>query len=106
MPTYTFRDTNTDEIWDERMTISDRTTYLGENPHIQQIVTAPALVSGVSGLTYKTSGGFNDLLSRIGHANPYSPLAEIHGAKDPKSVKIRESVKRVQTKIGGAWQAD
>lgn len=38
MPTYTFKNTNTGEEWTEQMTISARTQYLADNPHIEQMI--------------------------------------------------------------------
>jgi hypothetical protein len=68
--------------------------YLNENPHLSQTVTAPAMISGVSGVTHKNDSGFNDMLSRIADANPHSPLAQTHGKKGVKESKTREAVNR------------
>lgn len=76
------------------MSYSQRQTYLEENPDIEPVVTAPAIVSGVAGLTHKNDSGFNDMMSRIAAANPTSPLAETYGSKGIKESKTREAVKK------------
>jgi len=70
--------------------------YLTENPHMTQVVCAPAVISGISGVTHKNDSGFNDMLSRIAAANPHSPLADSHGARDAKSAKTRAAVKKAK----------
>ena len=68
--------------------------YLAENPHLAHTITAPALVTGIAGLTHKNDSGFGDMMSRIAHANPTSPLAEKYGDKSAKAHKTREAVKK------------
>jgi len=94
MPTYLFRDKETDEVWEEFMSYSERQAFLFENPDIEPVVTAPAIVSGVSGVTHKNDAGFNDMMSRIAAANPTSPLADKYGSKGIKESKTREAFKR------------
>jgi len=94
MPTYLFRDKETDEVWEEFMSYSQRQTFLEENPDVEPVITAPAIVSGVSGVTYKNDAGFNDMMSRVAAANPTSPLADKYGSKGIKESKTREAVKR------------
>lgn len=94
MPIYTFRNTETDETWDDLMSISSMESYLQENLHIQQVLYAPTVISGISGVTHKNDSGFNDMMSRIASANPTSPLATTYGDKSTKAVKTREAVKR------------
>ena len=48
MPTYNFLDTVTGEEFETFMKISEREEYLKLNPHIQTIISAPMIVSGVS----------------------------------------------------------
>lgn len=94
MPTYLFRDKETGEEWEEFMSYSQRQEYLEQNPDIEPVVTAPAIVSGVAGITHKNDSGFNDMMSRIAAANPTSPLADSYGDKSVKASKTREAVKR------------
>lgn len=64
MPTYLFRDRNTDEQWEEFMGISAADKYLEENPHIERMVRGfPMTASGVmNGARSKPDEGFRDLL--------------------------------------------
>ena len=60
MPTYRFLNTQTNEEFEDFMSISSLETFLKENEHIQQLVNgAPMIVSGVS---KKPDAGFRDLL--------------------------------------------
>lgn len=98
MPIYQFRIKETDEVFEEMFTFEQKRVFLEENPEFEQIIGAPAIISGVSGVTHKTDGGFNDLLNRIGNANPYSPLAQQYGDKSVKATKIRDAVNKAKNK--------
>lgn len=39
MPTYSFRDETTQEVFDKLMSIAAKETYLAENPHLKQVFT-------------------------------------------------------------------
>lgn len=93
MPTYIFHDTKTDEYWEELCSISEMTEFVKDNKHIRIVPQAPMIVTGVS-IRDKTDGGWNETLSKVAEANPYSPLAEKHGAKDSKSVVRRNLVNK------------
>lgn len=63
MPTYTFKNTETDEIFDEFMSMSALDEYLEKNPHVIRYHEAtPALISGVD---QKPAQGFRDILKVI-----------------------------------------
>ena len=63
MPTYTFENTKTGKVYDEYMSISDRETYLEQNPHIKQLINKINIVSGTGGI--KNDSGWNDNLQRM-----------------------------------------
>lgn len=98
MPIYEFRDKETGETWEEFLSMSAKDEYLAENPHAELVIGAPALISGIAGMTHKNDSGFNDLLNRIGNANPNSPLAQQHGDKGIKATKTREAVEKAKNK--------
>lgn len=98
MPIYEFRDKHTGDVWEEFLSISAKEDYLEENPDIELVIGAPAIISGIAGVTHKTDSGFNDLLNRIGNANPNSPLAQQHGDKGIKATKTREAVNKTKNK--------
>lgn len=95
MPIYTFRDKTTGEEWETIVSLSKREEIL-EDPNIEQVIFAPTLVSGIAGVTHKTDSGFKDVLSRIGEANPYSPMGAEYGSKGIKESKTREVVAKHQ----------
>ena len=98
MPIYEFRFKETDEVFEEFFTYEEKKRFLEDNTDIEEIIGAPHLISGISGVTHKTDSGFNDLLNRIGNANPHSPLGQQHGDKDIKSTKIRDAVSKARNK--------
>lgn len=60
MPTYKFLNTETNEEFEDFMSISSMEKFLEENEHIKQLVNgSPMIVSGVS---KKPDAGFRDLL--------------------------------------------
>ncbi len=97
MPTYQFRNTQTDEEFEVLMKISEREEYLKNNPHIQTVLSAPALVSGVSTSNSRTGrvpSGFNEVLSKVAEAHPTSKVAQRFGKKSIKQVKTEQIVKK------------
>lgn len=93
MPIYQFRNKTTGEEWEEFLSFSGREEKL-KDPEIEQVVSAPAIISGIAGVTYKNDSGFGDMMSRIAAANPTSPLAEKYGDKGVKATKTRQAVTR------------
>lgn len=103
MPTYTFHNKETDEVWDELCSFSEKTAFLEANPHIRSIITsAPKLVASryTSGL--KNDEGWNENLARIAEAHPNSALAERHGSKSIKESKNREIIKKWRAQTGSS----
>ena len=44
MPTYTFKNKDTGEVFDKIMKIAEKPEYLENNPHIEKVLTAPHFV--------------------------------------------------------------
>lgn len=103
MPTYEFLDTETGEEFESFMSISAREEYLKNNPHIQPLVTAPAIVTGVSvsASSNKVPDGFKEVLSKVAEAHPASEVAHRYGKKSIKEVKTREIVRKHVEKAAG-----
>lgn len=93
MPTYTFYNSETGEQFDTLMSISARELYLQENPHIETVISAPMLVTGVS-TTNKVPDGFKEVLSKVSEAHPTSPVAQRHGKKSIKQIKTENAIKK------------
>lgn len=93
MPQYSFLDNQTGEQFDAFMKISEREEYLSQNPHIQPVVTAAGIVSGVS-LTGKVPDGFKEVLSKVAENHKTSAVAERHGKKSTKQIKTEQLIKK------------
>lgn len=66
MPSYTFENTETSEIFEEQMSNAQREEFLEENPHIKQIfLKFPGVVDpGRLGLR-KPDANFRDVLKNV-----------------------------------------
>lgn len=69
MPLYRFRNTETDEVFEEMMSYDDSKTFLEENPQYTRIIGAPMIVSGV-GSGPRVDNGFKEVMNKIkdGHS--------------------------------------
>ena len=74
MPVYTFYNKDTDEYYDKFMKISERETYLSDNPQVESIISAPAIVG--DHVVKRMDGGMKEVFSRVAEAHPNSPLAD------------------------------
>jgi hypothetical protein len=96
MPTYTFKDNNTQEVFDVIMSMSDLDDYKKENPnHERYFDEVPALISGTG---QQVDGGFKEVLSKISEAHPDSPLAQENMRKSIKQAKTERVVKEWKKK--------
>jgi len=96
MPTYTFVDTNTKEVFDVVISMKEYSDYLKEHPHHERYFDQAPLV--ISGHGLKTDSGFKEVLSKISEAHPNSPLAEKHLQKSIKQSKTERVVKEWRKK--------
>ena len=95
MPTYNFLNNETGEEFEAFMKISEREEYLKTNPQIQPVMTAPAIVSGVStSKQNRVPDGFKEVLSKISEAHPASDLADKHSKKSIKQARTEQIVKK------------
>ena len=99
MPIYQIENTITGEVEEQFISISAMEALISDNPHLRQIIGAPALIGGTGDRT-RPPDGFKQVLSKIAEANPTSGLADTYGGKDKKSSAIRDSLKRVKKKLG------
>lgn len=97
MPTYTFEDTNTGDVYEMTMRIAERDDFVKDNPHMKQLITgAPMIVSGSGGI--KTDNGFKEVLSKAAEAHPDSPLADRYGRKSAKEIKTQQVLNKHRNK--------
>ena len=95
MPTYNFVDTETGEEFELFMKWSGRETFLKENPHMQPILTAPAIVSSVAGMgSHRVPDGFKEVLSKVAEKHPGSAVGEKYGRKSIKEARSAQVVKK------------
>jgi hypothetical protein len=69
MPTYTFKNTNTEEVFDKFTTIAEMEEMLQSGEFIQ-IIGSPKIVSGVGNPYKNTPDGFKDVLRAVKKNNP------------------------------------
>jgi len=103
MPTYKFKNDITGEVWEQFMGISASEVWLEENPDCHKMPIAMSIIGG-TGDAVKPNGGFTEVMQGIAAANPYSPLADTYGKKDPTSVKLRNTVANVKKKVGNTLE--
>lgn len=66
MPHYTFMNTETGEVIDTVMSMSEREQFIADNPHMQQqICRAPSIGDSVRLGLRKPDAGFRDRLKEI-----------------------------------------
>ena len=95
MPTYNFLNNETGEEFEAFMKFSEREEYLKTNPQIQTVMTAPAIVSGVStSKQNRVPDGFKEVLSKISESHPASAVADKHGRKSIKQARTEHVIKK------------
>jgi len=73
MPNYTFRNNETDEVFDITMSISERDQYVQNNPHLTQLITGAPSIGDPHRLGLKKPDeGFRDVLRNIKSHHPGS----------------------------------
>lgn len=102
MPLYEFIDNNTGEQFTKMMSISDREQFLINNPNIQSVIGAPALISG-TGYQKKQDSGWKENLDRIASAHPNSALAERVKGKSIKESKVSKVSKKYGLSKKGSY---
>lgn len=92
MPLYTFRNKDTEEIFELTLRISDYDSYLASNPNIERYIdSVPGIVGGVGSV--RTDNGFKEVLSKVAEAHPNSALANKTISRTSSQVKT-DNVKR------------
>lgn len=70
MPSYTFLNTTSGEVFTTIMSIAEREEYLKDNPHIQQqLISAPSIGDSIRLGLKKPDNGFRDRLREIKKAH-------------------------------------
>jgi len=66
MPTYTFKNKETNEQFDLILKISQLDEFKADHPHLEQVITPQPMVSGIN---QKPDSGFRDVLKSIKKAS-------------------------------------
>ena len=93
MPTYTVHDYKKSETYDVLMPYAELEEFLEKFPHIQRVVTAPAVISGTSMEGKMANSGFNEVLQKVAEAHPGSAVADKVG--DNRSIKQKKTIETV-----------
>ena len=96
MPTYNFINQATGEVEEHFMSMSDLDGFKSTNPHLDQLVSAPAIVGGVS-IRNKESDGMREVFSRIAEKNPGSNL-DSYRSKTNAEVKTKSILEKHRNK--------
>ena len=102
MPTYTFFDTETQEQYEEFMSMADLDEYKNSNPHVNQVYVPIALVGDhVMGVGPKTDCGFQENMQRIAAAHPGSPLDDKLGGstRTHQELKTRDAIDKHKKRV-------
>ena len=101
MPTYTIRNKQFGTEKEVFCKYSELQEML-KNDDLEHVITAPAIISGIEGKTFKEDSGFRENMQRIAESHPNSALAEKYGTnRTNKDIKTFETVKK-HTSIGKA----
>jgi len=75
MPTYTFRNKETGETFDQFMTIASREQFLEENPNLETVISGAHMMKDqVKAGVRKVDNGFKEVLQKIHTRTPGSKL--------------------------------
>lgn len=70
MPTYVFKNTETEEVFEEIMSYEKKVEFLNNNPNVISIITSAGIIGGVSMDSGKLPEGFKDRLRLIKEKHP------------------------------------
>jgi hypothetical protein len=93
MPLYDFLNTQTGEVEELMLSLSQREQFLKDNSHMQQMLGATATVSGVS-ITGKVPDGFKEVLAKVSENHKQSSVANRHGKKSIKESQTQQIVNK------------
>ena len=88
MPTYVFENKKTGEVTEKFLSISSKADFLKDNPDLKQIITPSTIIGGTVSVHQNKDGGFNDMMKRIGDANPGSSVDKKYNSRSAKRVAV------------------
>ena len=102
MPVYDFRNNETGEEWEDKMSYDDMKALTADGKIVilyKQMNFVHAAGSDGGG---KVPDHFKEVMSRVAEQNPNTPVAEKWGSKSIKDVKTRDAVEKARKKAGGS----
>ena len=99
MPTYRFKDHNTNKIWEDLMTIAEMEKFKKKR-HIELLPpTQMNIVSSTGQMDSKVDSGWKETLSKISEAHPNSALADRYGSKTVAETQVDRLRKKHKNRI-------
>lgn len=95
MPTYTFRNKETNEIFDQSMKMSEYDSFMESNPSVERYYEPSDvmnIVSKIGGI--RTDDGFKEVLSKVAQAHPNSELASRVAPRSIRQAQVDRIVDR------------
>jgi hypothetical protein len=93
MPTYTFKNSRTDEHFEEIMSYDEKVRFLEECPWISSVLDGINIVAGIGmDSRIKNDDGWKENLQRIGEAHPSSDLANRYVKRTATEAKTENAV--------------
>jgi len=96
MPTYSFINQATGEVEDHFMSFTELDDFQKTNPHLDKVITAPAILGSVS-IRDKRPDGFKEVMSKIAEKNPGSNL-DSYRSKSIAEVKTKNILQKHRNK--------
>ena len=99
MPTYRFKDHNTNKVWEDLMTISEMEKF-SKKKHIELLPpTQMNILSSVGSVDSHTDNGWKETLAKISEAHPGSNLANQYGSKSIVDSQVANMKKKHKNRI-------
>jgi hypothetical protein len=98
MATYTFRNKETNEVFDHSMRMSEYDSYMESNPNIERYYEPSDAMNIVSGVgSIKTDNGFKEVLSKVAEAHPNSELASRTLSRSVREHQVDRAVNKYRS---------
>lgn len=98
MPIYEFYNEETDEYFEDILSIREKEELLKINTHIRSVPSSFAIVSGVGSIDSKTDNTWKEVLSKVSEAHPGSPLADRYSSQSIKEAKTKQIIEKHRAK--------
>lgn len=95
MPFYIFKDSNTNEVFEIQLKLSEYDDFIKSHPTCSRYYepdSMPGVVSGVGGI--KNDAGWKEVLSKVAEKHPNSALGNKMNRKSIKQVKTENIIKK------------